>query len=155
MSEQIWIEIESIGCNCGCGFNAIHPKILGMVESLAYRIMLPIRIISFCRCEAHNRSEGGAADSGHLPYFWVTIIDRIRAAGKMVRKMILKPDTYRVGIAVDVTCQDCERLYNSAIDSGEWTGVIWYKYKNKKRDRLHLDLKPRTEPYYKILEMAA
>ncbi len=77
-SDAYQAEIEAMGdlsenfsrsefaCRCGCGVDDVN---LGLVEALQKLRDLagkPIRIVSGCRCEKHNRSVQGAENSYHL-----------------------------------------------------------------------------------------
>ena len=66
-------------CKCGCGVDAVSPNLIQALERM--RAALNARqggsaergltIRSGCRCENHNREEGGKDDSPHL-----TILER-------------------------------------------------------------------------------
>ena len=62
---------EDFVCKCGCGkcnFNPITLGKLALMVTLAQTKEYDIdwHIDSACRCESHNRNEGGAHDSAHL-----------------------------------------------------------------------------------------
>lgn len=55
---------EEFECQCGCGFNTVDAELLKMVQA-ARDELGPIKINSACRCEAHNKAEGGSTGSQH------------------------------------------------------------------------------------------
>lgn len=54
-------------CRCGCGFIDPHPCLVVGLEEIRSAAGVPIWISSGCRCPEHNREEGGAPFSFHLP----------------------------------------------------------------------------------------
>lgn len=60
---------EEFACKCGCGLNAIDPKLVHMLnltrEHAGAPPGIPFVIDSACRCTQHNRDEGGVDDSAH------------------------------------------------------------------------------------------
>jgi len=57
---------REFACKCGCGFNAVNPALVVELEKLRARFRAPVRIMSGCRCESHNRAVGGAKNSQHV-----------------------------------------------------------------------------------------
>lgn len=53
-------------CNCGCGFDVVDVELLEVLEDLRKHFGSPVHINSACRCETHNRNEGGTPKSQHL-----------------------------------------------------------------------------------------
>jgi uncharacterized protein YcbK (DUF882 family) len=57
-------------CNCGCYFGErgeeLDLKLVYALQDVRDLVRRPIRIISGCRCPAHNAAVGGGADSMHL-----------------------------------------------------------------------------------------
>lgn len=57
-------------CKCGCGFGLqdgdINPKLIERLEEIRSHFGKPIKILSGCRCEKHNKKVGGAKLSQHL-----------------------------------------------------------------------------------------
>lgn len=68
MTEQLSEHFtrDEFRCACGCGFDAIDPKLVEALETLRRAVRVPIHILSGCRCLAHNRAVGGATASQHL-----------------------------------------------------------------------------------------
>lgn len=57
---------EEFACHCGCGFAAVDVGLLTVLESLRDHFNAPVAVVSGCRCEAHNQSQGGAPQSYHV-----------------------------------------------------------------------------------------
>ncbi len=55
---------SEFACKCGCGFDTADAKLIEMLQAARDKFG-PIRINSACRCEAHNKAEGGADTSQH------------------------------------------------------------------------------------------
>lgn len=53
-------------CRCGCGFNQVSPRLLGLAEKVREILGAPMIVHSVCRCPARNKETGGAAESQHL-----------------------------------------------------------------------------------------
>jgi len=61
-----------VECNCGCGFNAVSPAILDIVQWVRDTTGKAVHINGkknhcACRCEKHNKKVGGSSTSKHLP----------------------------------------------------------------------------------------
>lgn len=52
-------------CKCGCGFDAIKPELVDMLQVIRDRAGAPVFINSGCRCKTHNAKVGGVANSSH------------------------------------------------------------------------------------------
>jgi len=57
---------EEFRCNCGCETLNVERTFLERLERARIRAGIPFKIQSGCRCEDHNREEGGKPDSAHL-----------------------------------------------------------------------------------------
>jgi uncharacterized protein YcbK (DUF882 family) len=57
---------SEFACKCGCGFNAVNPVLVEALQKLRNAIDRPVRVLSGCRCAAHNRAVGGEMASQHL-----------------------------------------------------------------------------------------
>lgn len=53
-------------CKCGCGFDAVNPELVTLLEEVRTHFNAPVIIDSACRCEKHNRDIGGKPHSQHL-----------------------------------------------------------------------------------------
>lgn len=58
---------SEFACSCGCGFDAVNPRLVECLELLREACgNRPIHITSGCRCERHNQEVGGAPNSQHV-----------------------------------------------------------------------------------------
>lgn len=57
---------EETTCKCGCGFNEPDLVLMSKLDSLRDVMGGPVYLSSCCRCEEHNRNEGGSSTSSHL-----------------------------------------------------------------------------------------
>ena len=57
---------SEFACKCGCGFDDIDIRLVDMLQKVRDFFDAPITINSGCRCEEHNKSEGGSPRSQHL-----------------------------------------------------------------------------------------
>ena len=53
-------------CQCGCGYDKVHPHLIDVLEEMREYIKKPIFITSGCRCATHNAAVGGVSNSSHL-----------------------------------------------------------------------------------------
>lgn len=53
-------------CKCGCGLMNINLDFVDKCDELREAVGEPLKIVSGCRCAAHNSAEGGAKDSAHV-----------------------------------------------------------------------------------------
>lgn len=54
-------------CQCGCGLEAVDPRLIEKLQALRSACGFTLNISSGCRCKSHNKNEGGADNSAHLP----------------------------------------------------------------------------------------
>ncbi len=57
---------QEFTCGCGCGFDTVDTQLLGYLEQIRSHFDRTIRVNSGCRCNPHNTSVGGGANSMHL-----------------------------------------------------------------------------------------
>jgi len=53
-------------CKCGCGVCDVSDALMEKLDRLRDAIGHALRVRSGCRCENHNREEGGKNNSAHL-----------------------------------------------------------------------------------------
>ncbi len=53
-------------CKCGCGLNNMRGTFLEKLDYARDRASVQFVVNSGCRCEAHNKAEGGKPTSDHL-----------------------------------------------------------------------------------------
>ena len=56
---------KEVKCKCGCGFYILDYGLINRVQCLRTIMDIPFDVSSWCRCELHNRREGGTKDSMH------------------------------------------------------------------------------------------
>ncbi len=57
---------SEFACKCGCGYDRINSGVVAALQAIRDEVAAPVTVSSGCRCESHNRSVGGAANSQHL-----------------------------------------------------------------------------------------
>jgi uncharacterized protein YcbK (DUF882 family) len=57
---------KEFACQCGCNFDTVDAVLLRILTSVRHYFQAPVTITSGCRCEEHNRKEGGPKNSYHL-----------------------------------------------------------------------------------------
>ncbi|KKL20750.1 hypothetical protein LCGC14_2452340 [marine sediment metagenome] len=57
---------EEFACKDYCGFDNISLKLVVVLQAVRSFIGRKMQVRSGCRCEAHNRGEGGIKDSRHI-----------------------------------------------------------------------------------------
>lgn len=60
---------SEFACKCGCGFGLnggdVSPALVFLLEAIREDVGGPVRLNSGCRCEKHNKDEGGVEHSVH------------------------------------------------------------------------------------------
>lgn len=59
------LSTSEVECKCGCGYSDISPDFVDRFEFARDLFGEPIYFNSVCRCEKHNREEGGVPGSAH------------------------------------------------------------------------------------------
>jgi len=58
---------SEFACKCGCGLDTVDYELIIVLEGVSKHFdNSPITVNSGCRCEEHNKSEGGWLRSKHL-----------------------------------------------------------------------------------------
>lgn len=57
---------HEFACKCGCGFDTVDAVLLELCEQVREMNGGPVRVISGCRCAAHNKKEKGSPKSQHM-----------------------------------------------------------------------------------------
>ncbi|MCH8242102.1 MAG: hypothetical protein IH897_05760 [Planctomycetes bacterium] len=115
---------KEFACKCGCGFDAISPKLVEKLQGIRDHIENPIIISSGCRCENHNRLQGGHSDSAHLKGFAADILCADSASRFELLSLAVK-NFARIGINMRFIHVDIDRY------SFAGAGIAWV-YPNKK-----------------------
>ena len=54
-------------CHCGeCGFDVVDIELITCLEAVRDYFQAPIKVLSGCRCAAHNAAIGGSPKSQHM-----------------------------------------------------------------------------------------
>ena len=61
-----YFKISEFDCKCGCGKNNIDDELVKKLDRVREKAGIPIVVSSGCRCEKHNKEEGGKENSAHL-----------------------------------------------------------------------------------------
>ena len=61
-----YITREDFACKCGCGFDTFDFETRAVLQEAERWFGKPVHMNSGCRCEEHNRDEGGVPNSQHL-----------------------------------------------------------------------------------------
>lgn len=57
---------SEFACKCGCGYDTVDAELLAAVQKVRDRFGERVKILSGCRCKAHNKAVGGEPQSLHL-----------------------------------------------------------------------------------------
>lgn len=102
--EHFDIEKE-LQCRCGCKIFNYSTEFLIRLQAFRYILNMPLIVTGGGRCHEHNIKEGGAKTSLHI------------CEG-------------RQAMAIDVSNDNCKKIYEMACASRLFNEVIWYKNKN-------------------------
>ena len=50
---------SEFACKCGCGFDTVDHELAEVCDAVRTHFGTPVVVTSGCRCEAHNKKEGG------------------------------------------------------------------------------------------------
>lgn len=56
---------REFACKCGCGFDAIDPRVVAIAQAVRSAINEQVWVNSGCRCQAHNKKVDGVSSSYH------------------------------------------------------------------------------------------
>jgi len=56
---------SEFACSCGCGYDTVDAMLLEALREFRRYFKKPVRVISGCRCKAHNEAVGGSERSQH------------------------------------------------------------------------------------------
>jgi hypothetical protein len=86
-------------CKCGCGLNNMRGTFLDKIDYARDRAGIQFVIASGCRCEAHNKAEGGKSTSDHLTGEGVDIACETSFARWRIVRAGIAAGIRRIGIA--------------------------------------------------------
>lgn len=90
---------SEIRCKCGCGYVVRNIKLLGLANVTRELYGKPLIVSSWCRCENHNRAEGGKSHSAHLTGEAIDFICLNSADRMMLLSVLLSVGFQRIGIS--------------------------------------------------------
>lgn len=120
--EYEFFKLTEFTCKCGCGFNNMQHKFLQMLDHARKIAGVPFKITSGCRCEKHNKHEGGKTTSSHLKGLAADIYVKNANHRFRITKALINAGFTRIGVATTLIHVDC--------DSSKIGNVMW-KYENK------------------------
>ena len=89
---------SEFACKCGCGYDTVDVELIMVVQDLREYYGRPVTINSGCRCEKHNKAEGGEPDSTHLIAKAGDIKVKGISSNKIYAYLDMKyPDKYGIG----------------------------------------------------------
>lgn len=107
MKEYFDIEKE-IACKCGCGFKTPNPITLNAVTDARIIAGIPFIVRSWCRCEKHNKAQGGKENSAHLTGEAVDIAFKNSNECFVIIRALLDAGFVRLGINFDKGFIHCD-----------------------------------------------
>ena len=89
---------DELECQCGCGFTTVDYELALVLDDVREYFGKPTTINSGCRCEKHNKAEGGSSNSQHLYGKAADIVVRGVEAGEVYAYLVGKyPGRYGIG----------------------------------------------------------
>jgi len=68
ISKHMWASEAT--CHCGkCTYKEVSPLLLEILDDVRDFFGAPLTATCMVRCDAHNKEEGGAPESRHLPRY--------------------------------------------------------------------------------------
>lgn len=104
-----YFKIDDFKCKCGCGLNNISEELLEKLDNAREDAGIPFVINSACRCEKHNKREGGAISSKHLTGMAVDIKTTTSIDRYKIVKSLIKNGFVGIGIANTFVHADIDR----------------------------------------------
>lgn len=104
-------------CHCGCGFDAIDPRIPPIYEAISAKVP-GTKVNSACRCTEHNRAVGGKANSAHLTGKACDVSCGGSVNRYQVIKILLEHNVRRIGLA--------NSFIHFDVDEGKPQDVIFF-----------------------------
>lgn len=109
---------KDFACKCGCGFDAIDKRLVEMLEEIRNIFGRTIKVVSGCRCPAHNKAIGSKDDSPH-PKGLAVDLECIASRDRYELLFLVMSRFYRVGIG--------KTFIHADIDSSRDQEVCWLK----------------------------
>jgi hypothetical protein len=89
---------DELKCPC-CGLYNIEEDFLERINFLRYTVGQPLIVNSACRCEEHNKKEGGKETSDHLTGEGIDISCRNSSLRFKILQAAFKVGFRRIGVA--------------------------------------------------------
>ncbi|GAH37806.1 unnamed protein product [marine sediment metagenome] len=103
-------DVEEMKCKCGCGLIIVSRALLRKLAAARIIFDGPIRITSWCRCEDHNKAEGGSSTSSHLYGEAVDLECNNSYRRFILLNALLKAGFTRIGLNVDYIHVDIDAV---------------------------------------------
>ena len=87
-----------MSCKCGCGFDIPDTSFINRLQTARSISGVPYKITSGCRCNYHNKAEGGTDDSDHITGEGVDIETASSHIRFRVLSGLIKAGFERIGI---------------------------------------------------------
>ena len=104
-------------CKCGCGFNNMKAFVMYKLDRARAMANVPFIVNSGCRCNTHNRNEGGSPTSSHLKGLAVDIATEFGEDRYLILKALLYFGFTRIGIA--------KGFIHADLDEDKSQGNVW------------------------------
>ena len=95
---------HEFACKCGCGADEVSPKLIETLQTLRTLTNSPITITSGRRCQSHNATVGGVANSQHVIGNAADVIVKGWAASEVLKvlQVLVRAGALYVGYAYAV-----------------------------------------------------
>lgn len=106
---------SEFACKCGCGFDTVDVGLIDVLEKVRTYFDVPVIINSACRCDSHNRNEGGSDQSQHKLGRAADIVVNL-VDSSIVQEFLMSeyPDSLGIG------CYDTFTHIDSRNGKGRW-----------------------------------
>ena len=95
-----YLSDTEVVCKCGCGLQNMTPEALAKFDEVREYVARPLKIASGVRCEDHNKSVGGEANSAHCKGYAFDIVcangaERYELIQAMMTKGVIRIGAYK------------------------------------------------------------
>ena len=63
---MIYFSEDELKCKCGCNIYNVAEELEKKIDKARKKAGIPFVVTSCCRCEKHNKEEGGSETSSHI-----------------------------------------------------------------------------------------
>ena len=98
-------------CRCGCslGIDQMDTAMLAMLDAAREYAGIPFKINSAIRCQAHNNSVGGSANSSHLKGLAADIACEFSPARFLMLRELIFAGFHRIGVGSEFIHVDIDK----------------------------------------------